>query len=147
MLHRQFFITIDEGAYPVSTSGISDSQQMIWSSETNGWGMGSRAIVPTDSTVGSFEALDAILAIFHNTTRFPALNNVVVAGFSMGAQLVQRYSVFRNNTDEDARTKYWISSPASFVYLNDSRPASSSDISACSGYNEYKVRHLTLTLL
>jgi hypothetical protein len=113
---------------------------MVWSVKSSaGWGMGSQAILPTDSKVGSFEALDAALHFFHDTTRFPALNNVVIAGFSMGAQLVQRYSVFRADITEDSRTKYWISSPASFVYLNDSRPASSSDISSCSGYNDYKV--------
>lgn len=139
-LSRQFFISIDEGAYPVDASGDSSTDQMVWSERSsNGWGMGSRAISPSNSDVGSFEALDAALRFFHDTTRFPALNNVVIAGFSMGAQLVQRYSVFRADTSEDSRTKYWVSSPASFVYLNDSRPASSSDVASCSGYNEYKV--------
>lgn len=106
---------------------------------TNGWGQGDKVVDPTSSTVGSFEALDAILDRFHNKTAYPALEYVVLAGFSMGAQLVQRYSVFNPDTSEDARTKYWVSSPASFVYLNDSRPASSSAVNKCASYNDYKV--------
>lgn len=114
---------------------------MVWSSQQGGWGQGDKVVDPSSSTVGSFEALDAILNLFHDKTTYPALEYVVLAGFSMGAQLVQRYSVFNPDTSEDDRTKYWISSPASFVYLNDSRPASSSAVEKCNSYNSYKVRY------
>jgi hypothetical protein len=131
-----FFIDIDEGAYPVYANGSSSSDAMVWNSLTNGWGQGDTSTSPDTSIVGSFDALDSILSFFHNTTQFPALTTVVLAGFSMGGQLIQRYSVFRTDTSEDDRTKYWVSSPASFVYFNDSRPAPNA---SCTDYNEYKV--------
>ncbi|UZJ56231.1 hypothetical protein CBS101457_005551 [Exobasidium rhododendri] len=131
----QFFIDIDYGAFPADSDNVSTSDQMVWNSKTNGWGQGDIATSPSSSAVGSFDALDTVLDFFHNKTTFPALTTVVVAGFSMGGQLVQRYSVFRPDTSEDSRTKFWVSSPASYVYFNDSRPASPAK---CTGFNDYK---------
>ncbi|KAK0545564.1 hypothetical protein OC846_005616 [Tilletia horrida] len=91
----------------------------------------------TGPGLGSFDALDSLVATYLNTTRFPKLNRVVIAGFSLGGQLVQRYSLLRNSTSQDSRMTYWISSPGSFLYLNDSRP-DRIDRSCRSTYNVYK---------
>lgn len=125
----------------MNAEDVSTTNQMVWNSKTNGWGQGDLSTSPDNSNVGSFDALDSVLSFFHNKSQFPALTSVVLAGFSMGGQLVQRYSVFRSDTSEDDRTKYWVSSPASYVYFNESRPSSTS---SCPGFNDYKVsgRHL-----
>lgn len=138
-MHRQFFTDVDHGAYPADPStNATTSDVMIWSDKLNNWGDGSPSIYPANSDVGAFDALDAALAFFQDKTRFPNMVNVVVAGFSMGGQLVQRYSVFRPtvSADLESRTQYWVSSPASFVYFNDSRPETVK--SSCDGFNEYK---------
>lgn len=137
---RQFFNTDDAGAFAADSNDNPITNEMIWSAKSNGWGQGYQSSNPKRSNYGSFDALDAALAFFHNTTTFPALTTVVLAGFSMGGQLVQRYSIFRSDTTEDSRTRFLVSSPASFVYLNSSRPVSASTLSACSGYDDYKVR-------
>lgn len=139
LLHSQFFNDVDHGAYPADpVTNASTSSVMIWSDNLNNWGDGSPSISPANSDVGAFDALDATLTFFHDKTRFPNLVNVVVGGFSMGGQLVQRYSVLRPtvSSDDESRTQYWVSSPATFVYLNSSRPESIK--SKCTGFNNYK---------
>lgn len=109
---------------------------MVWDDKLDNWGDGSSVLYPQNSTVGAFDALDTMISFFLNQATFPQLNTVVLAGFSMGAQLVQRYSVFRKDAADDSKVRYWVSSPASFVYLNNSRP---NPTSSCTGYNDYKV--------
>ncbi|CEH18661.1 hypothetical protein CBOM_05381 [Ceraceosorus bombacis] len=48
-----------------------------------------------------------------------------------------RYAMFRNEADQEdeERIHYWIGAPASFVYLNDSRPET---VRRCKDFNEYK---------
>lgn len=131
----QFFETIDAGAYPtVAGSRDPSDKTMVW---RRSWGDGSKSDYPARSDVGAFDALDALSTFFLDKTKFPALQNVVIGGFSMGGQLVQRYSMFRADTTNDDRMRYWVSSPASFVYLNESRPV---PVPAdCDNYNRYKV--------
>ncbi|EPQ26308.1 uncharacterized protein PFL1_06243 [Pseudozyma flocculosa PF-1] len=119
-----------------TTEYFSASQAMIF--DGTSWGDGSPALNPLgNGAIGAFEALDELLAYFLDESRFPALNRVVLAGFSLGGQLVQRYAAFRPDTSDDARTTFWVSSPNSFVYFNDTRPLKPKK--ACRNtYNDYK---------
>lgn len=96
------------------------------------------AIFPMNTPVGAFDVLDSTLAFFLNRQRFPALVTVVLAGFSSGAQLVQRHAVFSElaTDDDEARTHRWVASPGSFVYLDAERPETVR--ASCLGINEYK---------
>lgn len=85
--------------------------------------------------INSLDVLDAYVDYFTDKSRFPNLNIMVIAGFSMGGQTVNRYITFRPDTSKDSMINYWISSPGSFLYLNDSRPAPNKK---CKGFNEYK---------
>lgn len=119
---------------PPPLERISLTQAMIWKSVE--WADGSPCYEPSDARgAGGFEALDAAVDFFLDTDRFPQLRNVVVAGFSLGGQLVNRYATFRSNNQDD-RVLFWISSPNSFVYLQDTRPVEIEP--NCSDYNEYK---------
>ncbi|SPO21084.1 uncharacterized protein UTRI_00561 [Ustilago trichophora] len=124
------------GRHKIPLQKVSTTQVMIWKSVE--WGDGSPAYEPLNSNrAGSFDALDAAVNFFLDRQRFPHLRKVVVAGFSLGAQLTNRYATFRNDTSEDSRITYWISSPNSFVYLTGDRPAKIG--AACrSTYSEYK---------
>lgn len=85
--------------------------------------------------LGTMDAFDMYINYFTNKAMFPNVNKIVLAGFSMGGQAVSRYVTFRVNTEQDSMVNYWVSSPASFVYLNDTRPAPTD---TCPKFNEYK---------
>ncbi|PKI83266.1 hypothetical protein MVES1_002992 [Malassezia vespertilionis] len=86
--------------------------------------------------LASLDALDAYSKYFSDKGRFPNLKMIVMAGFSMGGQTVGRYITFRKDTENDDRINYWVASPASFMYLNSSRPVPNPE--KCSGYDDYK---------
>lgn len=129
----QFFDSIDHGAYPSDDLNVSNTEALIWNG--GDWGAGLNAVMPSNADAGSMDALDAASAYFLDTNTFPNLVTLVIAGFSMGGQLVQRYTAFRTSTAEDARIHFWICSPGSFVYFNSTRPGSTSK---CKNYNKYK---------
>lgn len=109
---------------------------MAWKDES--WADGVESVRPSGSTVGSFDALDAIVNYALDTSTFPNLVTIVVAGFSLGAQMVQRYSILKpTNATQDAKLNYWVCSPNSYLYLNSTRPVKVSS-SCSSSYNEYK---------
>ncbi|KAN0063536.1 hypothetical protein ACQY0O_003983 [Thecaphora frezii] len=115
---------------------FSSSQVMIWSGVN--WGDGSPASDPPgNDPAGAFDALDSLLDYLLDQDRFPSVNRLVLAGFSLGGQLVQRYAAFRHDTDDDDRITFWVSSPNSFVYFNETRPVTPKK--ACKDtYNDYK---------
>ncbi|PWN45147.1 hypothetical protein IE81DRAFT_364508 [Ceraceosorus guamensis] len=134
----QFLTTIDYLAYGAISEAVAPaSSLMVWNATADDWGDGFPPIFPARSTVGAFDALDSALDFFLDRQTFPNLVTVVLAGFSMGGQLVQRYAMFRNEADQEdeERIHYWIGAPASFVYLNDSRPET---VRRCKDFNEYK---------
>lgn len=109
------------GRFRVPLQKVSTTDVMIWKAVE--WGEGAPAYEPvTAEGAGSFDALDAAVDFFLDRSRFPRLQKVVVAGFSLGAQLTNRYATFRSDTSQDGRIIYWISSPNSFVYLQGDRP-------------------------
>ncbi|CAO1619290.1 unnamed protein product [Sympodiomycopsis kandeliae] len=130
----QFFTSNDWGAFDATMGGEPMSGQMIWEDEK--WAEGFPPMNPPESTVGAFDALDAAIDYFLDRERFPELVTVVLGGFSLGGQLVQRYSLLRPlRPDQDSRINYWICSPNSFLYLNSTRPLSVRD---CPNWNAYK---------
>ncbi|ALM86943.1 hypothetical protein [Bordetella sp. N] len=98
--------------------------------------------------VSSFDVLDDLLARVADTRRLPLLQDVVIAGHSAGAQLVQRYAVF-NSVDERIKRggvnlRYVIANPSSYVYFSKDRPKGDGSSFApfnpgqCPEYNVYK---------
>ena len=124
------------GRFKIPLQKVSTTQVMIWKAVE--WGDGSPAYEPADAAgAGSFDALDAAVNFFLDTSRFPNLRTVVVAGFSLGAQLTNRYATFRNTTSQDDRVIFWISSPNAFVYMDGERPVKVGS-SCAKTYSDYK---------
>lgn len=72
--------------------------------------------------ISSFLALDQLLdQLFLNTT-FPRMNQVVVAGHSLGGQAAQRYAVLKKTKAYDPNVRYWIGNPGSWAYITTHRP-------------------------
>lgn len=133
--HRRGMVA-RRGTHKIPLQKVSTTEVMIWKSIE--WGDGSPAYEPANAMgAGSFDALDAAVAFFLDKSRFPQLRKVVVAGFSLGGQLANRYATFRNDTADDSRLIYWVSSPNSFVYMQGSRPLPIGSVCA-NTYSDYK---------
>nr|WP_260400249.1 alpha/beta hydrolase [Paraburkholderia bannensis] len=97
--------------------------------------------------LSSFDVVDALLAALADTVRFPVLREVVIAGHSGGAQVVQRYAVLAaGETALAARgvaLRYVIANPSSYVYFDAQRPDGAGgfaplDAARCPGFNRWK---------
>ncbi|OWT54267.1 hypothetical protein [Candidimonas nitroreducens] len=109
---------------------------LIWT--RNGWKDGAPAVAP--APISSFAALDALLEHFADRKLYPALVEVVLAGHSAGAQVVQRYAVAGRGEAALRRAgihvRYVVANPSSYLYFSDARPSADgsfrpADAAAC----------------
>ena len=76
----------------------------------------------------SYDALDNLVDAIGNSGNFPGLEVVTIAGYSAGAQMVNRYAwatdIDKNATSkfDDWKMRYIISDASSYLYLDSSRP-------------------------
>lgn len=84
--------------------------------------------------VSPFDVLDKLIEHFLDKKQYPHLVTVVVSGFSLGAQLTQRYIALRKDA-KDARINFGVNSPGSFMYMTGDRIGGANK---CDGYNDYK---------
>lgn len=128
-----------------------DHGALVW--RTQAWkegGDSAGAIGDRSARVSAFAALDALLAAFADRKRFPALERVVIAGHSAGAQLVQRYAAASDGEAPLAAAgvavRYVVANPSSYLYLDGSRPAADGTfapppaavLAACPQYDDWK---------
>lgn len=113
----------DKGSsYPWNDeSQESTSNALVWFNDD--WAYGRNNIYPSSSTnISSFHVLDEIVAYFKDENTFPNLKEVVVAGHSMGSQLVQRYAALTSVTSDRIPVTFWPADPNSMVWLSTDRP-------------------------
>jgi pimeloyl-ACP methyl ester carboxylesterase len=131
MIVPQFLAGIDVDAFHLPP------ETLRWSLE--GWEGGDPAEGPRP--LSSFEALDAILARLADRRLFPDLKQVVVAGHSGGAQVVQRYAIAGRGEvallRESIGVRYVVANPSSYAYFSAERPEPSIAAS-CPRYNDWK---------
>lgn len=117
-----------------STLGVPQAQSgdLLWTCAA--WMQGGRA--SNGGRPGSFEVLDAF--IDELSTRWPSLQTITVAGFSAGAQMVQRYAAFARNRPAGApQLRYVVADPSSWLYFDPERPMPV-DASTCPTLNQWK---------
>jgi pimeloyl-ACP methyl ester carboxylesterase len=131
MIVPQFLAGIDVDAYRLPADTLR------WSLE--GWEGGDPATGPMPAS--SFDALDAILARLADRRLFPNLKQVVIAGHSGGAQVVQRYAIAGKGEaaliHEGIGVRYVVANPSSYAYFSAERPEPSIAAS-CPGFNNWK---------
>ncbi len=131
MIVPQFLGTIDAEAYHLPPDTLR------WTLE--GWEGGDPALGPAPAS--SFAALDAILARLADRRIFPDLTQVVVAGHSGGAQVVQRYAIAGKGEPAlqavGVGVRYVVANPSSYAYFDAARPVPSV-AAACPGYDNWK---------
>ena len=88
------------------------------------------------ASLSSFDALDAIIARLEDRRLFPHLQEIVVAGHSGGAQVVQRYAVLgRPSSTPGLVLRYVVANPSSYAYFDAQRPGPTAD---CPNFNTWK---------
>jgi len=120
-----------------------EADEPFWSSA--GWKRGNLSLSEGPSPrVSSYTALDSIMQIFLNTSRFPAMREIVVTGHSAGGQVLHRYAA-TSQVEEGARDgvtfRYVVANPSTYLYLGPERAAPQGTFAVpgggCPDYNEW----------
>jgi hypothetical protein len=138
----QFLSEVDEAHYDIPLD------VPVWS--VNGWKDGSLSEIrrddSTDHRMSSFAVLDALLLTLSDRERWPALDLVVLAGHSAGAQFVQRYAALgrapRELSHRGIQTRFLVANPSSYLYFDGRRPMEHGfapfPSTRCPSFDDYK---------
>lgn len=128
----------DKGVYPW-TDGLksgrgSTSNCLVWQSSQ--WSAGGNNQYPyTSKNTSSYAVLDQVIQYFDDTTLFPNMKQIVIAGHSLGAQTVQRYAAIGTQLSTHSPVSYWVANPNSYVWMSTDRPFATD---SCSIYDNYR---------
>lgn len=102
----------------------ASSAALVWAGSQ--WAGGAvNQYPPRTQTVSSYDALDQIVQWFGDTDRFPNMKQIVIAGHSLGAQMVHRYAAVGRSAADlgvEVPINYYIGNPNSFAWLSEDRP-------------------------
>lgn len=91
--------------------------------------------------LSSYAVLDKILQRLSDRQQFPTLKEVVIAGHSGGAQVVQRYALLGHDQPAlqaaGVSVRYVIANPSSYAYFDEQRPVPF-NAARCPGFNDWK---------
>ncbi len=92
-----------------------------------GWSTGDNSMpVPSRKSVSSFTVIDFLLMYLSDRNSFPNLNTIVVAGFGVGGNFVQRYAALTTAADAVARQdidlRFVVAGATSYLYQTITRP-------------------------
>jgi hypothetical protein len=103
-------------AAAAASSLSKTTSSLYW--KGSGWSDGAAAA--SDPSIASFAAMDAVI---DHASKAGRLKQVVVAGFSAGGQMVQRYAwATAYNSGSSPPVKFVVSDPSSFLYFDSRRP-------------------------
>ncbi|KAI5193666.1 hypothetical protein E4T39_08850 [Aureobasidium subglaciale] len=112
----------------------SNTSCLVWHGAD--WSQAENNVYPSSKiATSSFDVLDQILSYYDNKAMFPNINQIIVAGHSLGAQMVQRYAAVGKTLGLATRVNYWIGNPDSYVWFNADRPVSTG---SCTDYNDWR---------
>ncbi|ETS86981.1 hypothetical protein PFICI_00809 [Pestalotiopsis fici W106-1] len=112
----------------------STTNALVWSGSQ--WSAGGNNQYPyTSKNTSSYAVLDQVIQYFDNTTLFPNMKQIVIAGHSMGGQTVQRYAAIGAQLNTKSPVSYWVANPNSYVWLSTDRPFSTA---SCAAYDVYR---------
>ncbi|OQO08641.1 hypothetical protein B0A48_06511 [Cryoendolithus antarcticus] len=100
---------------PYFTNGDDKGNGYPWNASANNQ-------YPTVSqNTSSYFVLDTLVRYFDDKTLFPNMNQIVVAGHSLGVQTVHRYAVLGQHLGTISPVTYWVANPNSFIWMDTSR--------------------------
>lgn len=86
--------------------------------------------------VSSFQVLDDMVARVSDRQQFPEVKDIVIAGHSGGAQVVQRYALLAHGQYRIS-PRFVVANPSSYAYFDAQRPMAF-DPTSCPGFNNWK---------
>ena len=106
----------------------------------NDWMAGALSTGP--QPVSSFQVLDDIVARVSDRQQFPDVKDIVIAGHSGGAQVVQRYALLAHGQFR-INPRFVVANPSSYAYFDAQRPMAF-DPASCPGFDRWKygLQHL-----
>jgi hypothetical protein len=91
--------------------------------------------------MSSYTVIDEIIARLGDRQQFPDVKEVVIAGHSGGAQVVQRYALLSHDQPAlkaaGVQVRYVIANPSSYAYFNEQRPVAFNH-AGCPDFNRWK---------
>ncbi|KAK0200200.1 hypothetical protein DFS33DRAFT_1395473 [Desarmillaria ectypa] len=114
-------------------AGVAQDGQLIWDNMT--WISRHCNVADHPSNFSTYDVLDVLVAYYMNTTVYPNLQVVVVAGHLAGGQMTQCYVALRLSTKDDSWLHFWIANPGSLCWLTEDRPFPDNN---CSGVDDFK---------
>jgi pimeloyl-ACP methyl ester carboxylesterase len=131
VLAPQFLNETDIAAHPVADSVLR------W--QGNDWMAGGLSTAPF--SLSSYAALDEIIARIGDRKQFPDVKQIIIAGHSGGAQVVQRYALLGHDQPAlkaaDIQVRYVIANPSSYAYFDERRPVAFKH-AGCPNFNRWK---------
>ncbi|WP_322015264.1 hypothetical protein [Paraburkholderia sp. J12] len=121
----------------------ADAGCLHW--EWTAWMAGLDARGP--APLGSFDALDTLVGHLADRSRYPALEEIVIAGHSGGAQVAQRYAILSDAPEHCAARgiaiRFVIANPSSYAWFDGLRPRADgslqlADRTVCPGVDDWK---------
>mmetsp|Transcript_32030 Transcript_32030/g.83842 ORF Transcript_32030/g.83842 Transcript_32030/m.83842 type:complete len:396 (+) Transcript_32030:152-1339(+) len=102
------------------------SSELYWDatgSADRNWKWGGNSTASLSASISSFSVLDEMIGVMMNSTLYPNLKKVLVAGHSAGGQIVQRYAL-ASAADPVPGTSlaYFPANPSSYTYISEDRP-------------------------
>ncbi|PPK35536.1 hypothetical protein CD175_28350 [Pseudomonas laurylsulfatiphila] len=127
----QFLNETDVAVHPVADTVLR------W--QGNEWMAGGESSAPF--RLSSYAALDEIIARLGDRQQFPDVKQIVIAGHSGGAQVVQRYALLGHDQPAleaaGVQVRYVIANPSSYAYFDERRPVAFSH-AGCPQFNRWK---------
>jgi len=120
----------------------------VWDAEA--WWQGGATSLADNAqrAISSMSALDLLLLALADKQKYPTLQEIIIAGYGRGGDLVQRYALYGRAPEILATQKltlrYVVAAAQSYVYLTDLRPgatagsfATPKDTKICPEYQDY----------
>lgn len=117
--------------------------ELAWG-DTNAWQASDIATHPKGTKLTAFDALDALVDEFANSTRYPAMKNITFVGHGGGGQLNQRYAMAAKDGPSNIHIRYIHGDPSSCAYFTTHRPVQISNDynlpskTTCEYYNTWR---------
>lgn len=117
------------------TAGGGRSTEFAFGGGT--WQQGSTTKNPVlTQSLSSYEIIDAFTDMLFDQAQFPNLNQVVIAGHSLGGQAAMRYALLKKTKKYDYNMRYWVGNPGSWAWLSDARPYDNANLSCAANTND-----------
>ncbi|MFW0759409.1 alpha/beta fold hydrolase [Pseudomonas sp. H11T01] len=128
----QFLNETDITSHPLLPDSV-----LRW--QGNDWMAGGLSTGP--NPLSSYAVIDEIVARLGDRKQFPDVKEIVIAGHSGGAQVVQRYALLSHDQPAlnaaGVQVRYVIANPSSYAYFNEQRPVAFNH-AGCPNFNRWK---------